>query len=174
MLSDHGSTNIKTEVYLNRWLVENGYLKFQTDKPETIMDIGSGSKVFAMEPSRIYINLNGKYPMGSVSPSDYDRLRREIKQGLESMTFENGELIMQEVYMKEELYHGPYRDHGPDLVALSQNGYDLKGKVNSDRVFGRTTLSGMHSQNDAFFSSSSGVKCISIFDAKKIILQSLL
>ena len=90
MLSDHGFTGIKTEVNLNRWLQENGCLKFQKDRPETIMDIGSGSTAFAMDPSRIYVNLKGKYPMGTVDVSDYERVRQELKQGLEGLTFENG------------------------------------------------------------------------------------
>ncbi len=80
MLSDHGFTKIETEVYLNRWLVENGYLKFQKDKPETIMDIGPGSIAFALDPSRVYINLKDKFPFGSVSQSDYERMRQEIKE----------------------------------------------------------------------------------------------
>jgi predicted AlkP superfamily phosphohydrolase/phosphomutase len=170
MLSDHGFTKIITEVYLNRWLVENGYLKFQKDDPETIMDIGPDSTAFALDPSRIHLNLKGKYPLGTVEPSAYERIRQEIKEGLESLTFENGERIIKKVYMKEELYRGPYVDQGPDMVVLSRKGYDLKGKVASETLFGRTNLLGMHSQDDAFFYSSSGAQCNTVFDAGKILL----
>lgn len=172
MLSDHGFMQIKTEVYLNRWLVENGYLKFQKDQPETIMDIGPGSTAFAMDPSRIYLNLKGKYPMGTVDAGDYSRVLEEIRQGIESITFEDGDKIARKVYLKEELYQGPYVHLGPDLVVLSRNGYDLKSKVGSEKVFGRTNLMGMHSQDDAFFFSSSGVQCSTIFDVKRAIQDS--
>jgi predicted AlkP superfamily phosphohydrolase/phosphomutase len=172
MLSDHGFTKIKTEVYLNCWLQENGYLKFNRDQPETIMDIGPGSKAFAMDPSRIYINLKGKYPMGTVDPSDYERIRQELKQGFDTVTFEDGNKIAKEIYFKEELYQGPYIDQAPDLVVLSHHGYDLKGKVNSKAVFGRTVLQGMHNQDDAFFFNSNGEKANTIFQLKKIILDS--
>lgn len=171
LLSDHGFTKIKTEVYLNRWFKENGYLKFNKDQPETIMDIGPGSTAFALDPSRIYINLKGKYPLGTVDSTDYGRVRRELKQGLEALTFANSKKIAKKVYNKEDLYFGPNIDRAPDLVVLSNHGYDLKGKVNSHAVFGRTNLSGMHSQDDAFFFSTSGAQCTSIFDAKDIILK---
>ena len=172
MLSDHGFTMIKTEVYLNRWLEENGYLKFQKDQPESVMDIGSGTSAFAMDPSRIYINVKGKYPLGKVDLSDYERVRQELKHGLENLSFENGQKVARKIFFKEELYEGPFLDRAPDLVLLSHSGYDLKGKVNNNAVFGRSNLVGMHSQDDAFFFSSNGVQCKSIFDAKGIILDS--
>ena len=172
MLSDHGFTGVKTEVYINRWLQDNGYLKFGKDQPKSIMDIGPGSKAFALDPSRIYINLKDKYPLGTVDPSDYERVRSEIKDGLERLTFTE-ERILKNIYLKEELYKGPLIDQAPDLILLSNHGYDLKGKANSDEVFGRTNLEGMHTQDDAFFFSDRGTECTSIFDAKKIITDIL-
>lgn len=174
MLSDHGFTAIKTEVYLNRWLEEHGYLTYQKAQPDTVMDIGSGSKAFVMDPSRIYINLKGKYPLGAVDPSDYKAVRQELKEGLESLVFEDGIKVAKRVYEKEALYHGPYVDQAPDLVVLSHHGYDLKGKVKADAVFGRSNLVGMHTQDDAFFYSSNGQSCESIFEAKEIVSSSFL
>jgi predicted AlkP superfamily phosphohydrolase/phosphomutase len=173
MISDHGFTKIKTEVYLNRWLQENGYLNFHKNQPKTIMDIGSEAKAFILDPSRIYINLKGKYPLGAVDHTSYDTVRKEIKQRLEALTFENGDKVIKKVYNKEELYFGSNVDRAPDLIALSNAGYDLKGKVVSDAVFGRTSLTGMHSQDDAFFFSSDGTPCRSIFNAKDIVLEGL-
>jgi predicted AlkP superfamily phosphohydrolase/phosphomutase len=159
MLSDHGFTTIKTEVYLNRWLQENGYLKFGKEQPETIMDIGPGSTAFVMDPSRIYLNLKGKYPLGTVDPADYEKVRQELKEGIESLTFEGGKKVADRIYFKEEIYHGPHVDLGPDLVVLAHHGFDLKAKVKSNEIFGRTNLVGMHTQNDAFFASNTGVGC---------------
>jgi predicted AlkP superfamily phosphohydrolase/phosphomutase len=173
MLSDHGFTKIKTEVYLNRWLQENGYLKFGKEQPETIMDIGPGSTAFCMDPSRIYLNLKGKYPLGTLDPADYERVRQELKEGLEGLTFEGNDKVANTIYFKEELYHGPHVDMGPDLVVLGHHGYDLKAKVKSNEIFGRTNLVGMHTQNDAFFANSAGVGCKSIFEASDIILESI-
>lgn len=172
MLSDHGFCKIDNEVYLNRWLQENGYLRFQKNAPETIMDIGSGSRVFALDPSRLHINLKSKYSDGSVASSDYDRLCRELKTGLEALRSDSGDPVVKKVYFKDELFHGPHLSAAPDLVVLSNRGYDLKGKVNSAEVFGRTDLQGMHTQDDAFFYSSTGAKLESIFEAKEIIIRS--
>jgi len=173
MLSDHGFTGIKSEVYLNRWLQDNGYLKYKKGAPQTIMDIGPDSKAFALDPSRIYVNLKDKYPLGTVDGSDYEKIRQEIKAGLENMTFKGNNSITRKIYYREELYKGPYVENAPDLVMLSKHGFDLKGRVNSDKVFGNTNFSGMHTQDNAFFYSSAGSQCETIFDAKKIILESL-
>ena len=171
MISDHGFNKIETEVYLNRWLQENSFLKFQNHQPKTIMDIGRGSKAFVLDPSRVYINIKDKYPLGTVDRGDYENVRNEIKQGLETLTYLNNDSVVKRVYFKEELYFGPNLDWAPDIVVLSNHGFDLKGKVNSDAVFGRTDLSGMHNQDEAFFYSTSGIQCSSIFDAKDIILN---
>ena len=134
------------------------------------MDIGPGSTAFALDPSRIHVNLKDKYPLGTVDTSDYKRVHQELKQGLETLTFKDGNKIAKKIFLKEELYKGPYIDLAPDLAILSNAGYDLKGKVNSHAVFDRTNLVGMHTQHDAFFFSSGSIPCKSIFDAKDTIL----
>jgi predicted AlkP superfamily phosphohydrolase/phosphomutase len=173
MLSDHGFTGIKSEVYLNRWLQENGYLNFKKNSPETIMDIGPESKAFALDPSRIYLNLKGKYPLGTVNGSDYEKIRGEIKEGIENLTFKGNGHVVKKVHYGEELYRGPFLENAPDLVVLSQHGFDLKGRVSSETVFGKTDLSGMHTQDDAFFHNSHGTSCKTIFEAKNVILNSV-
>jgi predicted AlkP superfamily phosphohydrolase/phosphomutase len=173
MLSDHGFTAVETEVYLNRWLKEQGYLKFSKDQVETIMDIGKGSAAFAMDPSRIYINLKGKYPLGTVETQDYEKVREELRTGLEGLYFDNGKKVVKQVYAKEELYQGPFVEQAPDLVVLSNHGFDLKGKATAEAVFGRSNLVGMHTQDDAFFFSGNNIACRSIFDAKRIIQEGL-
>jgi predicted AlkP superfamily phosphohydrolase/phosphomutase len=171
MLSDHGFTRIETEVYLNRWLSENGYLKYKPEKPETIMDIGPGSLAFAIDPSRIYINLKDKYPFGTVDSEDYERNRMELKDKLMQLTFDGSQQVVKQIYLKEELYHGPYLDMAPDLVLLSNHGFDLKGRVNTDQVFKRTDLVGMHTQDDAFFYNSRNIASQNIFELRDIILD---
>ena len=81
------------------------------------------------------------------------------------------EIVFAESLLKEELFKGPFIDNAPDLVLLSNQGYDLKGMVSKNEVFGRTNLSGMHSQDNAFFYSSNGSECKSIFNVKEIIFN---
>ena len=171
MLSDHGFTGIKSEVYLNRWLAKNDYLKFNSEEPKTIMEIGPNSKAFALDPSRIYINLKDKYQFGTVDKSDYEKVRDEIRQGIEKITFDDGSRVIKQIYNKEELYSGPCLNQAPDLVVLSHHGYDLKGNVTSKKVFGKTDLQGMHTQDDAFMFNKSDEGVNTIFEFKDLIMS---
>jgi predicted AlkP superfamily phosphohydrolase/phosphomutase len=171
MLSDHGFTGINSEVNLNKWLQENGYLNFQNKEPETIMDMRNDSTAFALDPSRIYIHRKDKYAKGNVDPSDYESIREEIEQGLESLTFNGNSSIFQKIFLKEDLYSGPNLDQAPDLVALSNYGYDLKSRVSETEIFHRSGLQGMHTQDDAFFYSSLGEEVDTIFEIKNLLLN---
>ena len=79
--SDHGFTPIKKEVYLNRWLIENGYLKL--DGLDGFKGITTDTKAFCLDPSRIYIHEEGKYKKGAIKSSDYSALRNDLKNKLE-------------------------------------------------------------------------------------------
>jgi len=154
-LSDHGFCNITTEVYLNRWLEENGYLSFSKDAPDSLADITPDTKAFAVDPSRIYINYKGKYPKGAVEQKDAEGLKTQIKEKLLKLTYnKNGveEKVFKRAFFKEQIYSGPYLDAAPDLVMISYHGYDLKGSIMKKELFGRSEgLHGMHTQDEAFF-----------------------
>ncbi len=150
ILSDHGFTKIDKEVYLNRWLVEEGYLRFKNEHPDSIEDIAEGSRAFVMDPGRIYINQKGKYPFGSVSSGDeHNGLVDELKEKLDKVEYK-GKNVIKRILKRDEIYTGPYAENGPDLVAQSNYGFDLKGTVKSKEVFGNSFLTGMHTQDDAF------------------------
>jgi len=148
MLSDHGFTGIKTEVCLNPWLEQNGFLSF--DGKEDYKALSSTSRAFAMDPSRIYIHTEKRFPNGKVTDGDYDSIRDDIAEKLMSIEFE-GKKVIRKVIRKEEIYSGPLLGKAPDLLLLSEHGYDLKGSIKGKSIFRRSHLSGMHTQNDAFF-----------------------
>ena len=150
MLSDHGFTTIKKEVYLNTWLREQGYLKFKKEIPDSLEDMHEESRVFALDPSRIYLHLKGKYPNGCVDPVDYEATRNRIKDELMTLTHE-GIKVIKKVLFKEEIYSGDLAKDAPDLVALSHEGYDLKGAVNKPEIFGNSLLTGGHTRENATF-----------------------
>jgi predicted AlkP superfamily phosphohydrolase/phosphomutase len=147
IMSDHGFTPIKQQVYLNHWLVENGYLKLKSGA-RTIEDIEEGSVAFALDPGRIYINLKGKYPRGVIDRADLQHVLEEIKQGLSEISAD-GTPIIKRIYFKEELYRGPLADCAPDLCVQTIYGYDLKGAVNKRQLMDREVFTGMHTQDDA-------------------------
>ena len=145
--SDHGFTPIKSEVYLNQWLVEAGYLDI-SDRTNGLRSIRETSSAFCLDPSRIYIHLNDKYPRGSVRHAEYYHLTDELALKLTSLSF-NGERVVRKVYRKEEIFRGPFAEKGPDLYVLPNYGFDLKGAVSKGIVFGTTHFRGMHTYDDA-------------------------
>jgi predicted AlkP superfamily phosphohydrolase/phosphomutase len=158
MVSDHGFTHIRSEVYINKWLEEEGYLRFAKTPPESHRDIAEGTRAFNLDPARIYINLKGKYPKGNVELGrEYQALREEIKGKLECLQVE-GQAVVKKVYYKEEIFSGPEIELAPDIVVLSNYGFDMKGSLNKVAVTGRSIFTGMHTQDDAlFFASSAGL-----------------
>jgi predicted AlkP superfamily phosphohydrolase/phosphomutase len=66
----------------------------------------------------IFINLAGRQPKGTVRPGkDYEALRTEIIARLSRLSDpETGEVVVQRVYRREELYHGACVDLAPDLL----------------------------------------------------------
>ncbi len=167
VMSDHGFTPIEKEVYLNRWLLEEGYVKFKSKNPETIEDIDEGTRIFVLDPGRFYVNMKDRYPSGTiVSADEYNELLDEIISKLELLEYK-GKKVIDRVFRREELYSGPYAGQGPDLVARSNYGFDLKGNVKSKKVFGNSFLVGMHTQDDAFVIVPEGTK----FNAKPHISQ---
>lgn len=151
MMSDHGFTGIKKEVFVNHWLRENGYLRFSTDSPTKLSEIAEGSRAFCLDPSRIYVNVKGRFPKGSVEPADAPALVDELTGKLAALTDpETGEAIVRDVYRRDEIFSGPLIEQAPDLVLVSNWGYDLKGSVKRQVFAEKGFLGGIHTQDDAF------------------------
>ncbi|MEW6068347.1 MAG: alkaline phosphatase family protein [Nitrospirota bacterium] len=144
--SDHGFTTIKTELYLNRWLIENGYLKI--DRVDGLKGINPDSKAFCLDPSRIYIHEEGKFSKGRVKKSDKEAIIDELKTKFGEITFE-GQKIIKQIYSKNEIFQGDYVEDAPDIYLLPNYGFDLKGAINKDSIFGTTYFRGMHTYDDA-------------------------
>ena len=149
--SDHGFTPIKSEVYINRWLMENGYLVLNSG--DGLTGITRDSRAFNLDPSRIYIHLEGKYGRGPVKSTEYEPLRNELREKLKEISFE-GQKVIKEVFTKEEIFKGPQTANGPDLYLLPNYGFDLKGVANRPNIFGMTRFRGMHTYDDAHLFSS--------------------
>lgn len=71
------------------------------------------------EPGGIWLNVRGREPAGIVEPGrEYEALRREIAEKLRScVDIETGTPVVESVWMREDLYQGPYADRAPDLYA---------------------------------------------------------
>jgi predicted AlkP superfamily phosphohydrolase/phosphomutase len=171
ILSDHGFVGVKNEFYLSAWLKQEGFLKLDAEEADTIEAIGEGTRAFALDPSRIYLNLAGKFPKGCVKPEDVRPITADIAAGLTELTC-NGEHVIDKVFKRDEAYEGPFAERGPDLVAVSKYGFDIKGSPKRKELFGRSALTGMHTWDDAFLWSAQQPKeDLNITDVAEIILQ---
>jgi predicted AlkP superfamily phosphohydrolase/phosphomutase len=149
MLSDHGFERLIKNVYVNRILQENGFLSYVEGRSPSLKVVSRKSKAFALDPGRIYVNIEGKYPRGTVSPADRDAVINEIAALFESLECE-GKRVTKRVYRRDELYHGPFAERAPDLVLLGEQGYNLRGSWKVQEPFGTDLFTGKHSQADAF------------------------
>jgi predicted AlkP superfamily phosphohydrolase/phosphomutase len=149
ILSDHGFAPLKKEVYLNRFLEEKGLLVLKKNG-NFYERIDDGTRAFDMDPGRICLHDHDRYPRGTVRKEERSILLGDIKETLGSLKSENGETIINKIYEKEKIYHGPYSGMAPDLVCLPNEGYDLKGSLEKKEVFGQNIFTGMHTRHDAF------------------------
>ncbi len=157
VVSDHGFVPLKKEIYLAQYLKKWGYLHIDAEnagsKDFTAMD--SRSTVFALDPSRVYVHLRGKYKRGEVGEDQYNRFREEIKKHFLELEVDNQKVISR-VFFKEEIYWGKFIPNAPDLVLLSNHGFDLKLGLTKKSLTGVTFFEGMHSQDNAILIDGCG------------------
>ena len=68
---------------------------------------------------QIFLNLNGRQPNGCVAPEDVNSLIKDLKADLKSIPHPgNGKPLVEDVYERDELYHGPHADLAPDLTVV--------------------------------------------------------
>lgn len=153
LLSDHGFCGVDREVYLNTWLEQGGFLAFEGGKNDSLAALAAGTRAFALDPNRIYVNVAGKHPRGAVRPGDVPAIKADIKAALLALSYD-GRPVIKKVFGRDEIYDGPYAANGPDLVAVARPGFDLKAHLGKTEVFAKTNLSGMHTYDDAVFWSA--------------------
>ncbi len=148
--SDHGFTTLEYEVHLNEYLEAEGWLSFEDADHEDLADITSDTTAYSFIPGRFYINLEGREPRGSVPESDYESVRAELKAELEALEGPEGRPVMDRVVEKEAAFEGAHDEIGPDLVAIPNDGFDLKAGFKShDSVFDTGPRNGMHTFENA-------------------------
>ena len=157
IIADHGHTLIETEVYPNVWLREQGLLAFKTATPKSVGDVDPRSKVFILDPGRIYLNLKGRFAQGVVEPgAEAEDLLARIGEGLAALEYPGPAVggtrrPVKAVLRRDQLYSGPEVPNAPDAVLHFHDGFDIKGAMNRGELFGRSPLTGMHTYDDALF-----------------------
>jgi predicted AlkP superfamily phosphohydrolase/phosphomutase len=149
ILSDHGMEAIETNVNINTYLANGGYLTLEHNPRKAYGNIKRETKAFALDPSRIYLNKKGKYPRGSVTEREEPKLIEELIEFFSQLR-KNGEKVLRKIYRKNEIYHGKELDDAPDLVLLPNPGFNLKASLFKKELFEKDHLTGKHTQENAF------------------------
>ncbi len=154
-MADHGFCTIKKEVYVNRWLMDHGWLKLRhvpPDRQKGLDEIDPASVAYSLDPGRVFIRVRGREKEGPVAPgAEYEALRQEIAAAaLDLRDPESGEPIFQAAFRREDLYHGPYFELAADLILAPYDGYDPKGPLYKEILtYKGDELVGMHTHDDA-------------------------
>lgn len=157
ILSDHGMEGIKTNVNLNTYMVREGFLKLGSSPNKRFNNIKYGSKAFALNPGRIYLNKEGKFPRGCVKAGEEREIIDDLKESLNYLEW-NGEKVIDKIYEKEDIYRGNFVEEAPDLVLMANSGFNLMSGLSKEEVFEEGPLTGKHTQDDAFLFVRSGAE----------------
>lgn len=136
VLSDHGFASFRTAVNLNRWLAEEGLLVGTGAARERNLeaDLQGGSlfhgvdwaktKAYSLGLGKIWINLRGREPQGSVDPSERDAVLADIRTRLLDLRHE-GRKVVRSARVREELYRGDRTGESADLVLGFEDGFRI-------------------------------------------------
>ena len=122
VVSDHGAKRMDGGICVNEWLRKHGYLTLKAE-PQGITrwtpDMVDWQETKAWGEGgyygRIFINVEGREPHGTVSAGDYENVRDELKAHLEAIVDEEGHNIGTRVFKPEEVYR-ECRNIPPDLI----------------------------------------------------------
>jgi hypothetical protein len=123
LLSDAQPAPVKSFVNINNFLADMGVI----ERDEQSGQINwANSLAYYVGHGQLWINLLGRDPQGSVHPQDeYEEVRETLLKALPTKLRDagTGELIIERIYRKEELYAEEYLFCAPDLVVQFKPGY---------------------------------------------------
>jgi predicted AlkP superfamily phosphohydrolase/phosphomutase len=122
VVSDHGAKRMEGGVRINEWLRQEGLLALQRE-PEgrsSTRDCGidwSRTKVWAEGGyySRVFLNVEGREPEGTIPAADYERFRDELIERIGAIPDDRGQPMATKVYRPEDVYP-EIKGIAPDLI----------------------------------------------------------
>lgn len=93
------------------------------------------SSFFSTENQSIIINLKDRYHLGIVEYREYEDLRNFIIEELRKLKDpQTNNKIVEKVFKREELYHGPYLREAPDIIMLLTSQYKATRNLRVKKV----------------------------------------
>jgi predicted AlkP superfamily phosphohydrolase/phosphomutase len=122
VVSDHGAKAMEGAICINEWLQAQGYLRLKErpDRPVRFSpELVDWPKTQAWGEGgyygRVFMNVAGREPQGCVPPGAYERVRAELRAGLEALGDEAGRPIGTRVFTPAEVYRR-VENIAPDLI----------------------------------------------------------
>jgi len=127
VVSDHGAKKLDGGICFNEWLIHKGYLTLKS-YPEKTTPIGKTEIDWSRTKAwgdggyygRLFMNVKGREPLGTIDPHDYDRVRNDLIAEIEGIEDPSGRNIGTKAYRPEDLYR-EVRNVAPDLTCYFGN-----------------------------------------------------
>lgn len=141
VLSDHGFNAIQGTFFTNCWLLEREFLALKSPLSDPVSFeeapiAWNRTRAFSYgDQGKIYVNLVGREPQGTVKASDYSSVVSELESELSGLT-DNGRRLHVKTWRAKEIYRGPWLSCAPDLVFQIERGeYGAKTSLGHRTVF---------------------------------------
>jgi predicted AlkP superfamily phosphohydrolase/phosphomutase len=141
VVSDHGAKRMVGAVAINEFLQREGYLTFKnypTTPTRLSADMVDWDRTRAWGDggyyARVFLNVQGREPSGTIAPADVAAVKAELKHKLESLGDENGNPIGTRVFFPEDVYR-ECKGIPPDMIVYLGNlDWRSAGTVGHGRV----------------------------------------
>jgi predicted AlkP superfamily phosphohydrolase/phosphomutase len=146
VLSDHGFTAFRRAVHVNRWLFENGFLKYRDHSSGDAIEPFAGvdwekTYAYSIGMSGIYLNMKGRESRGIVNgDGDAEAICRALQSGLSGLIDPVSQKVaVRNVLRREDIYSGTYLQDSPDLILNCAPGFRVSWQTalggTRDRLF---------------------------------------
>lgn len=120
----------------------------------------------------VYLNLRGREKYGTVDKSEYDQVVDHLVAIFENLEDPyTGEKVVKKAHKKADLYSGKYIEKAPDLVLEPNEGFQIKGSINT-RAFSHNTEvmpnSGCHARDGIFIANGPGIPNCELSDGLEL------
>ncbi len=150
VVSDHGFARQRMSINLNCLLADGGFLQLKESPRPSYIDMRPATKAFAMDPGRIYLHRQGRYPGGQVAAEEAESLMQALTAFFLDAKV-NGQPIASEVHRGKDIYSGPFAHRAPDLVVMPWKDIALSGRVNLTALIEPTAINGKHTYEESSF-----------------------
>jgi predicted AlkP superfamily phosphohydrolase/phosphomutase len=156
VVSDHGARPLMGGVCINEWLIKEGYLTLkETPKEAKSLDEvevdWSRTKAWGAGGyyGRIFLNVKGREPQGTISLADYEKERSLLAKKLETLPAPSGQSLNVQVFKPQQIYQ-KVRGVAPDLIVyFDELAWRSVGSVGGGALFTTENDTGPDDANHA-------------------------